>query len=266
MTISLFSDYADYLRGVSEAELAQEILKPSQLLLDCVTYGSKALTIAYAPFDHVNRKARLVIVGLTPGRHQMQEALWEARRLLRSGALLADAEAGAKVHASFSGPMRANLVAMLDHIGLGAHLGLRSTAELWGPAAEQVHFTSALRYPVFVDGANYSGAPDPIRTAPLRDQLTRWFGSELAALPQALIVPLGPKVAAAVEVAAAEVGFDPRRILSGLPHPSGANAERIAFFLDRKPRAALSTKVAADAILANREAAKTRLKSLGGRA
>jgi hypothetical protein len=232
------------------------------LLLGSAAHRGKALTVAYAPFDHLNRNARVVIVGITPGRHQMREALREARRLLRAGAPLADAEAGAKVHASFSGPMRANLVAMLDRIGLAAHLGLGSAAELWGAAAGLVHFTSALRYPVFRNGENYSGAPDPLRVPLLRDQLMRWFGGELTALPDTVIVPLGPKVARAVEAAAAEVGFDRCRILSGIPHPSGENAERIALFLDRKPRAALSAKVAAETILAGRKAAMARLASL----
>ena len=36
------------------------------------------------------------------------------------------------------------------------------------------------------------------------------------------------------------------RVLSGLPHPSGANAERIAFFLGRKKREDVSSKVDAD--------------------
>jgi hypothetical protein len=32
------------------------------------------------------------------------------------------------------------------------------------------------------------------------------------------------------------------RVLEGLPHPSGSNAERIAYFLGRKNRGALSSK------------------------
>lgn len=36
--------------------------------------------------------------------------------------------------------------------------------------------------------------------------------------------------------------IDRKRVLEGLPHPSGANAERIAYFLGRKNRADLSVK------------------------
>jgi hypothetical protein len=47
--------------------------------------------------------------------------------------------------------------------------------------------------------------------------------------------------------------LDPSRVLSGLPHPSGANAERIAYFLGRKSRASLSAKTDPDKLDAARE-------------
>jgi hypothetical protein len=100
-----------------------------------------------------------------------------------------------------------------------------------------------LRYPVFVDGANYNGVPAPLPTALLRKQLMKWFATELAILPDAVFIPLGPMADVAVNVVAQQAGYDRRRVLSGLPHPSGANAERIAFFLGRKHRQDLSTKV-----------------------
>ncbi|MGH7210324.1 MAG: hypothetical protein ACREF1_02535, partial [Acetobacteraceae bacterium] len=36
--------------------------------------------------------------------------------------------------------------------------------------------------------------------------------------------------------------LDPARVLTGLLHPSGANNERVAYFVGRKARAALSIK------------------------
>src|SRR3546814_20428684 len=68
----------------------------------------------------------------------------------------------------------------------------------------------------------------------------------MGALRNASFVPRGPKVAEAMESVARERDIDQGRVLAGLPHPSGANAERIAFFLDRKDRAALSAQVAPD--------------------
>src|SRR4051794_37944731 len=43
------------------------------------------LRVYYAPFDHVNESARLVLVGITPGWSQMQDAYLVAQESLRSG-------------------------------------------------------------------------------------------------------------------------------------------------------------------------------------
>lgn len=53
------------------------------------------------------------------------------------------------------------------------------------------------------------------------------------------------------------------QVLSGLPHPSGANAERIAFFLGRKARGDLSVKVAPDRLIAARNALVEKMSKLG---
>lgn len=262
METNLFSRYAHLLRGMIGAELRNEIDRPDRLLIESGYHGDKRLDIAYAPFDHVNPNARIVIVGLTPGRQQMRNALNEAWRQLRAGRTEEDALAAAKVYASFSGPMRANLVAMLDSVGVNHVVGLPSTTSLWNGDAGLVHFTSALRYPVFVEGENYSGAPAILYIPLLRAQLLRWFAKEMRALQDAIFVPLGPKVREALEAATTQAGVSKNRILSGLPHPSGANAERIASFLGRKSRSMLSAKVAPDRILADRAALEQKIAEL----
>lgn len=80
----------------------------------------------------------------------------------------------------------------------------------------------------------------------LRDQLMTHFGEDIKTLPIAVFVPLGDKVAEALHFVAEHGLLDRKRILDGLPHPSGANAERIAYFLGRKSRGALSAKTNAD--------------------
>jgi hypothetical protein len=252
MLPDLFSSFAPLLRTITDAELEAEIAKPQRLLIDAGGGCGRTLEVAYAPFDHVNRSAQVVIVGLTPGRQQMRNALLAARRSLLQGHDEARAADEAKVFASFSGPMRSNLVAMLDSIGLHQRLGLASTASLWGADAHRVHFTSVLRYPVFANGGNYSGAPRPLKEPFLRMQLATWFHAEMTVLPNAIFIPLGPVVSEAVEFCAARIGIDRRQVLAGLPHPSGANAERIAFFLGRKRREDLSSKVDPGKILADR--------------
>jgi hypothetical protein len=261
MQDSLFSNFAPMLRDMTDAAIVEETERPRRLLLDSSQVRGRRIDIAYAPFDHVNLAAKVVVVGLTPGRQQMRNALLQASRSLRSGRSDHDAAAAAKVFASFSGPMRANLVAMLDSIEVNDVLGLPSTSSLWNGDAHHVHFTSALKYPVFIDGKNYSGTP-PIRSTPLLWQyLKRWFALEMKSLPNAIFVPLGPAVAAAVDAVANDLG-QRERVLSGLPHPSGANAERIAFFLGRKVREELSSKVEPTRLLAARAELETKVSAL----
>lgn len=77
--------------------------------------------------------------------------------------------------------------------------------------------------------------------------------SEAAALPCATWVPLGRHAEAVLLELSKKGHLDPSRILAGLPHPSGANAERIAYFLGRKPRDALSRKTHPDILDAAKE-------------
>jgi hypothetical protein len=252
------------LEALSEPALRHEIESAQELRIASHDHGGKRLDIAYAPFDHVNLDAQIVIVGITPGRQQMTNALIECRQQLRSGATREKALAVAKVHASFSGPMRSNLISMLDDIGVTRLLGLSTTATLWENKSSLVHFTSALRYPVFLDGENYSGAPSMLRVPFLKDQLESWLGDEMRRLPHALFVPLGPKVGEALDYLAPRVGIGHEQVLTGLPHPSGASGERIAYFLGRKSRERLSAKTNAARLDAARAELMAKIKKLGG--
>ena len=158
--------------------------------------------------------------------------------------------------------MRPHLVAMLDSIGINRLLGLQSSASLWEDDFRLAQFTSALQFPVFVDGQNYSGRPSIFSTPMLHEQLMSDFGARAAKLRRAIFVPLGPTVGRAVEVASNKIKLDKNRVLVGLPHPSGANAERIAFFLGRKPQHALSAKVRPDRLLAARDELKAKVSKL----
>jgi hypothetical protein len=259
---NLFSEFAPIIRSMSSVELGVEIENPSRLLMETADHRGKRIDVAYAPFDYVNPKARIVIVGMTPGRQQMRNALAEAHRQLVSGSTNEAACKAAKVFASFSGPMRSNLVDVLDHVGVARVLGIATTASLWDRDNGLVQFTSALRYPVFVDDANYSGTPDMLATPLLTRQLRCFLVAEMTQLPRAIYVPLGPKVAAAVQDAARIAGINENQILSGLPHPSGANGERIAYFLGRKPRSALSSKTSPDSLDVSRARLVAKLSTL----
>jgi hypothetical protein len=151
---------------------------------------------------------------------------------------------------------------MLDAIGLAAWLGMPSTAGLWHEENHLVHFTSAVRYPLFVDGENWSGQPDILRCDLIRGWVERFTAVELANLGAAALVPLGPAVTRALQHLAT-VGFlDEARLLTGLPHPSGANAERVACFLGVKPPHLASAKTDARALVAARDRLQRQVASL----
>lgn len=197
----------------------------------------------YAPFDHVNSEARIVICGITPGLQQTRLALDEARRQLRQGASLEHAKQAAKETGSFAGTMGNNLVRMLDHVGVHTLLGIDSCARLFDTHRHLLHSTSALRYPVFVNGKDYNGSPAILSRASLRQQVETHLAEEIRVLgPQCLYVPLGPKVAEVFRHLQAQGLLKADQILDGLPHPSGFNGERISYFLGRKSREKLSIK------------------------
>ncbi|RME66743.1 MAG: hypothetical protein D6781_14600 [Verrucomicrobia bacterium] len=193
------------------------------------------ISVQYAPFDHIVRSARLVVVGITPGLAQAVNAVNAAVAAWDAGLPLEAVLEKAKMTASFSGgATRKNLVAMLDAIGVARCFGLDSAAELFRPGTGDVHFTSALRYPVFVDGKNYNGAPDMLKTPILRRMVETWLAEEARLLPNALWLPLGPKAQTAVMHLVQLGMLRDTQVLAGMPHPSGANAERVAIFLGRK--------------------------------
>ncbi|MDR1853376.1 MAG: uracil-DNA glycosylase family protein [Azoarcus sp.] len=255
----LFRKFAPVIRSLSAKEL-----DGAASLYDKLTIAEdQGIRVCYAPFEYINESARVVIAGITPGHTQMLNALKEVRRQLDRNTPEDKALKAAKDTGAFSGSMRPNLTSLLDSIGIQRWLGIRSCDELFGNSAHLVQTTSVLRYPVFVgDKKNYAGTPNMIRHPLLRDQLTAHFAAEAAALPDAVFVPLGDKVAEALFFLAEKGSIKRERILDGLPHPSGANAERIAYFLGRKERSALSSKTSPDKIDGAKEKLLRRVRAL----
>jgi hypothetical protein len=239
----LLERYSTLLRSRHAEFLHGQALPPELLLAE-----DRNLQIYYAPFDFVNPTAKVVLVGITPGLQQAVNALNAARQGFLRDASTEEVARVAKSTGSFSGPMRRNLVDMLNYIGLDRALGLPSCEALFSAAVDKVHFTSMLRYPVFASGKDYNGSPAVLGHPLLEGQVREFFARELVQLRHAVIVPLGPKVQEVVTWLAGQGVIDEGRVLSGMPHPSGANAERIAYFLGRKPRELLSSRTNANTI------------------
>lgn len=194
-----------------------------------------SLEVYYAPMDAIEYRARVVIVGITPDRNTARLAVGSTVRALSEGRCISDALAGAKVHAAFSG-FRKQLAAWLDYLELPSHLQLRSSHELWADTGRSLlHATSAVRYPVFVGGENYSGAKPRLMKHPaLRRYVFDVLAPELDRIPEALVIPLGRRVDEALG-ALAEIGrLDPKRCLFGFPHPSGQNGHKTGQWLENR--------------------------------
>lgn len=95
-----------------------------------------------------------------------------------------------------------------------------------------LHTTSLIRYPVFMHNRNYTGvAPIVPLASPLLWRYVREvFVSEVAALPQAMIIPLGKAVTQVCAVLEEEGMLAAGRCLQGFPNPSGANGHRMRQF------------------------------------
>lgn len=230
------------LNSLAQVEINGRDLPKELLLSENGRYATY-----YAPFEFVNESARVVICGITPGIQQATIAIKAAQERLRQGLLAEEVLKHAKHSASFAGAMRRNLAEMMDFIGLQHWLGVDSCEDLFQGRQDLVHFTSALRNPVLDQGQNFSGGRTMISNSYLWDQIQTGLVAEINALPNdCVFIPLGQGVDAVFEKLASEGVINRTRVLSGLPHASGANAERIAYFCQRKERNQLSDKTNAD--------------------
>jgi hypothetical protein len=193
------------------------------------------LSVHYAPWDWVNTKARVMLVGITPGAHQATEALREAQVCLRAGRSTQETLRSAAAVGSFSGPMRTNLVTMLNGIGLARALGLESSARLFNTHHDLAALCSAIDYPVFVNGQNYRGSsPSLTRHPVLRSLVRATLGTRITMTPGALVIPLGKAAQEAISLLAADGLVEPISCLAGFPHPSGGNGHRVRQYADNQ--------------------------------
>ncbi len=162
---------------------------------------SKKLQCFYAPFDYINPDAKIILVGLTPGKTQMTNAL---NSVIESytNPIRADKDSillKAKQFASFSNGARSktqdNLIDILKKLGYEKELRISNLIDLWGKAGNQVQFCSVLKYPVFKNGGNYKDDPSSRNATPDLKKMINKFVEDLQLIdPNALLIPLGGQV------------------------------------------------------------------------
>ena len=175
------------------------------------------IKIYYAPFDYINSKAKIMIVGITPGLQQMLQSF----EVINEGKSLKEV----KDLSSFKGSMRTTLVKYLDELMVNKILKIKSCESLFNKDSKHLHTTSLVKYPVFDKGKNYSGV-NILKKKMLLDFIEKNFLKELKTLKKSIIVPLGNTVSSTIEYLNSKYNLKLTCFLEGFPHPSGANARK----------------------------------------
>lgn len=190
------------------------------------------LAIYYAPFESVNRQAKLVLVGITPGPTQMVNACMAARSVLQNGGSHEEAIGAGKMTGAFSGePLRSNLLRQLRHWGVHEWLQIDDVEDLFGRSRHLLQTTSLIRYPAFVGETPYDGTPNMLGHPLLRRYLNEFFVREVQELPDAVFVSLGATVQRVLEALVAEGVLPRERVITGMQHPSGQSTYRINYLV-----------------------------------
>ncbi|WP_220473350.1 hypothetical protein [Vibrio sp. PID23_8] len=201
------------------------------------------IDVYYSPFDAIKPRAKICIVGISPGKTQAENANLCASELINNGETSSIILEKVKDTASFSGALRSNLINLLDYLGLNTHWGLESASQLFSTDQHLLHSTSVFRYPVLVNGEPISSAKQGLTNPILKQMVDTYLASECQRLPDdVLFIPLGKGTSDILAYLAQQGFIKSEQILKGLPHPSGANAERLAYFMENKSKESLSSK------------------------
>jgi hypothetical protein len=183
------------------------------------------IEIYYAPFDYINSKAKIAIVGITPGLQQMTQSF----QAIKDGKSLKEV----KDLSSFKGSMRTTLIKYMDELKINKILKIKSCESLFNIDSKYLHTTSLVKYPVFDKGKNYSGA-NILKKKILLEFIEENFLKELKVLQNSIIIPLGNTVSSTIDYLNTKHQLNLRCFLKGFPHPSGLNVRKNIQFTDNK--------------------------------
>ncbi|WP_296648602.1 hypothetical protein [Romboutsia sp. 13368] len=229
----------DYKEVIKKLPIKDKYTKEELLTEDFLIDKDNNIEIYYAPHnEYFNKKAKIFIIGITPGFQQMSTAIATARRELEHNKDLDDIQYKCKVAARFSGSLRKNIISMLDDLKLNEIMNIDSVGELFGEKDYLLHTVSLIPYPVFVKKENYSGhTPKLIKNKFLMKYVCDNFIDEFKRLEEpenVLLIPLGKAVEEVLIKLQEEEIIGENQILLNFPHPSGANVNRVKVFEEHK--------------------------------
>lgn len=229
----------EYEEVIKRLSIKDKYGKDELLIDDFLIEREGNIEIYYAPHnEYLNSKAKVFIIGITPGFQQMSTAISTARKELELGTDIEEIQYKCKVAGRFSGGLRKNIISMLDDIKLNDALNINSCSALFEDKDYLLHIVSLIPYPVFVKKQNYSGhTPKLLKSEFLMKYVYDNFIKELKDIENfkdILIIPLGKAVEEVLHKLSEEGIVNTRQILKGFPHPSGANVNRLAQLEENK--------------------------------
>lgn len=212
---------------LSNNQMNKNYLVNSKLCL----YGNEKIRIVYTPFEYVNKNAKLVLIGITPGETQ----LLNAYRAVIDG----QSEKEIKKIAAFSGDMRRVLVNSLNSIWPKGLFDVSDCAELFGEKNCLIHSTSLLKDAVFEFNqtkncfVDFREANKIWKNDILYKEFENNFLSECKKLSEDIVlICLGDRVFDVIEEAKEKDLINQDNIIF-IPHPSGASPYREYYY--KKP-------------------------------
>jgi len=210
---------------ISKIKRLKKIDKKNVVSKDFLVNKDGNIEIYYAPFDYINSKAKIVIVGITPGLQQMTQSF----QVIKDGKSLKEV----KDLSSFKGSMRTTLIKYMDELKINKILKIKSCESLFDLDSKYLHTTSLVKYPVFDKGKNYSGV-NILKKKILLDFIEDNFLKELEMHQNSIIVPLGNTVSSTIDYLNIKHQLNLRCFLKGFPHPSGLNVRKNIQFEENK--------------------------------
>lgn len=222
----------DYKDRILNLPLKNKYTKEELLISDFLVDKEESIEIYYAPHnEYINKKAKVFIIGITPGFQQMSTAMVTARKALEEGDSIEEIQYKCKEAGRFSGVIRKNIITMLDEIELNKALEIKSCDELFGIRDDILHTVSLIPYSTFINKENYSGhTPKLVKSEFLMKYVYNNFLNEYNSLEnkdEILLIPLGRAVEEILIKLEKEDYIAKGKILIGFPHPSGANVNRV---------------------------------------
>ena len=225
-----------YINKIKSLPIKDKYTKEEILTQDFLIDKDNTLEIYYTPHnEYINPNAKIFIVGITPGFQQMSTAISTARKGIEDGKNIEEIKYDCKVAGRFSGSLRKNIISMLDELNLNKFLNINSCEKLFKEKDYLLHTTSLIPYAVFSKGNNYTGhSPKLIKSKFLMEYVYENFIENIEKLDDVLIIPLGKAVEEVLDDLVNKNIIEKDQILSGFPHPSGANAHRLTQLRENK--------------------------------